>query len=139
MSVTNFNIKGLTQKEVLISKEKYDANKLEYKKENPFLNAFISLVKESMGMLLLVTSSIYFISGNNGDGTFLACAIVLISAISLHQGSRSRNALEKLKTFMKPNCKVVRDEKTVEIKTEELVVRDYILLYSNYFFLYFVF
>lgn len=128
MSVNNYNIKGLNQKEVLISKEKYDANKLEYKKENPFLNAFISLVKESMGMLLLVTSCIYFISGNSGDGTFLACAIVLISAISLHQDSRSRNALEKLKTFTQSNCKEVRVEKTVEIKTKELVVGDYILL-----------
>jgi len=128
MSVTNFNIKGLTQKEVLISREKYGANKLEYKKENPFLNAFISLVKEPMVMLLLVTSSIYFISGNSGDGTFLACAIVLISAISLYQDSRSRNALEKLKNFTQPNCNVVRDGKTIEIKTEELVVGDYLIV-----------
>ncbi|MDD3721422.1 MAG: cation-translocating P-type ATPase [Lutibacter sp.] len=128
MSVSNFNIKGLTQKEVLISREKYGANKLEFKKENPFLNALISLVKEPMVLLLLVTSSIYFISGNSGDGIFLACAIVLISAISLHQDSRSRNALEKLKTFTQPNCNVVRDGKTVEIKTEDLVVGDSLIV-----------
>ncbi|MDO9594099.1 MAG: cation-translocating P-type ATPase [Lutibacter sp.] len=128
MSVTNFNIKGLTQKEVLISRENFGANKLEYKKENPFLNTFLSLVKEPMVILLLVTSSIYFISGNSGDGTFLACAIVLISAISLYQDSRSRNALEKLKTFTQPNCNVVRDGKTVEIKTEDLVVGDSLIV-----------
>ncbi len=128
MPVSNFNIKGLTQKEVLISREKYGANKLEYKKENPFINAFISLVKEPMVVLLLVTSSIYFISGNSGDGIFLAGAIVLISAISLHQDSRSRNALEKLETFTQPNCNVVRDGKTVEIKTEELVVGDSLIV-----------
>lgn len=128
MSVSNFNIKGLSQKEMLISREKYGENKLKYKKENPFLNAIISLVKEPMVMLLLVTSVIYFISGNSGDGIFLACAIVLISAISLYQDSRSRNALEKLKTFIQPNCNVIRDGKAVEIRTEELVVGDSLIV-----------
>ncbi len=128
MPISKFKIKGLSQKEVLISREKYGTNKLEYKKENPFLNALISLVKEPMVMLLLVTSSIYFISGNSGDGIFLACAIVLISTISLYQDSRSRNALEKLKTFTQPNCNVVRDGKPIEIKTEELVVGDSLIV-----------
>lgn len=95
MSVNNFSIKGLTQKEVIASREKHGANKVEYKKENEFLNAIKSLLKEPMVILLLVTSSIYFISGNTGDGIFLAFAIVLISVISLYQESRSRNALDK--------------------------------------------
>jgi Ca2+-transporting ATPase len=77
-----------------------------------------------MVVLLLVTSSIYFVSGNTGDGIFLASAIVLVSAISLYQDSRSRNALEKLKSFTQPWCKVIRNGEMKEIKSEDLVVGD---------------
>lgn len=128
MSVNNFNIKGLTQKQVLYAREKYGQNKVTHKKENEFLNALKNLVKEPMVLLLLVTSSIYFISGNIGDGIFLAGAIMLVTAISLFQDSRSRNALEKLKTFTQPNCKVVRNGEILDIKSEELVVGDSLLV-----------
>src|SRR5436190_10000313 len=109
MSANNFNIKGLTHEQVLQSRGKYGANRLDYKKENWLLDALKSLAKEPMVILLFVASSVYFISGNTGDGIFLASAIVLVAGISLHQDSRSRNALEKLKTLTQPHCTVIRD------------------------------
>lgn len=124
MSFDNHNIKGLSQDQVLEAKEKYGNNTLNFKNENGLLFALKNLVKEPMIILLLVTSSIYFVTGNTGDGIFLACAIVLVSAISLFQETRSRNALEKLKLYTLPKCKVVRDGKVIEIKSEELVVGD---------------
>ena len=128
MSVNNFNIKGLTNEQVLDAREKYGHNRLTYKKENGFFDAIKSLAKEPMVILLLVASSIYFVSGNIGDGIFLASAIVLVSVISLSQDSRSRNALEKLKNFTEPNCKVIRNEKVEEIKSEDLVVGDSLMV-----------
>jgi P-type Ca2+ transporter type 2C len=124
MSSDNFNIQGLTNEEVLRAREQYGYNRLDYKKDNSFFDAVKSLVKEPMVVLLLVAASIYFISGDIGDGTFLASAIVLVAAISLYQDSRSRNALEKLKNFTQPTCKVIRDGTVVEIKSEELVYGD---------------
>src|ERR1035437_480804 len=102
MPANNFNIKGLTNEQVLEAREKFGRNQLNYKKENGLLDALKTLAKEPMVILLLVASSIYFISGKTGDGIFLTCAIVLVSAISLYQDSRSRNALEKLKDFTQP-------------------------------------
>ena len=128
MTPDTFNIKGLTDEEVLNARKKYGYNRLQYKKENGFIDAVKSLIKEPMVVLLFITSSIYFISGNVGDGIFLAAAIVLVSAISLYQDSRSRNALEKLKTFTKPNCNVIRNGMVVEIKTEDLVVGDSLMV-----------
>lgn len=106
MSAHTFNIHGLTNQQVIDAREKFGRNQLEYKKENGLWEAVKSLVKEPMVILLLTASSIYFISGDVSDGLFLAAAIVLVSAISLYQDSRSRNALEKLKDFTKPTCKV---------------------------------
>jgi P-type Ca2+ transporter type 2C len=122
------DIKGLSAAQVIIAREKHGQNKLQYKKENGFLDALKSLAKEPMLILLLVASSIYFISGDTGDGIFMLSAIILVSTISLYQDSRSRNALEKLKNFTQPHCKVIRNGEVVEIKSEELVVGDSLMV-----------
>ncbi len=124
MSVKNYDVKGLTRNQVREAREKYGQNVLNFKKESGFLYATKNLVKEPMVILLLVTSSIYFLTGNIGDGIFLALAIVLVSAISLYQDSRSREALEKLKIYTQPDCKVIREGKITKIKSTELVVGD---------------
>ncbi|WP_158847872.1 cation-translocating P-type ATPase [Algibacter sp. L1A34] len=124
MAIENYNIKGLTDSEVLEAREKYGQNILNFKKESGFIYAIKNIIKEPMVILLLVTSTIYFITGNFGDGVFLAVAIVLVATISLYQDSRSRNALEKLKIYTQPNCKVIRVGKVIEINSEELVVGD---------------
>ncbi|MCL5129872.1 cation-translocating P-type ATPase [Algibacter sp. L4_22] len=124
MAIENYNIKGLTDSEVLEAREKYGQNILNFKKESGFIYAIKNIIKEPMVILLLVTSTIYFITGNFGDGLFLAVAIVLVATISLYQDSRSRNALEKLKIYTQPNCKVIRAGKVIEINSEELVIGD---------------
>ncbi len=128
MSIANFNVKGLTTEEVLLSRKKYGRNELHYKKENAFFKLITSLIKEPMVILLLVTSSIYFIVGDIGDGIFLAAAILLVSAISLYQDSRSRNALEKLKIISQPHCNVIRNGKVEKIPIEDVVIGDSLMV-----------
>lgn len=124
MAADNYNIPGLSDEQVLLAREKSGKNKLDYKKENVFIDTLKGIVKEPMTILLLVAASIYFISGKSGDGIFLVAAILFIVSISLYQDSRSRNALEKLKAFTQPNCKVIRNGRIEEIKSEDLVVGD---------------
>jgi len=133
MSSTNFNQSGLTSEQVLQARDKHGDNQLNYKKENGFLDAVKSIAKEPMVLLLLIASIIYFISGKNGDGIFLSSAIILVSAISLYQDSRSRNALEKLKNFTQAKCKVIRNNETIEINSEELVIGDYLIVEEGTF------
>ena len=128
MSVQNFNIKGLTSEEVIRSREKFGINRLNFKKVNPITTAVKGLIKEPMVILLLVASIIYFSTGNIGDGVFLAIAIVLVSTISLYQDSKSRSAIEKLKKISQPNCKVIRDDIVSEIKSEEVVLGDSLMV-----------
>ena len=128
MAVNNFNIKGLTNEQVIRSRSQYGNNTLNQKKENRFSDAIKSLAKEPMVVLLLVAATIYFITGNKGDGIFLASAIVLVSVISLYQDSRSRKALANLKEFTQNNAKVIRDGEVVLIKSEELVPGDALLV-----------
>ena len=89
MPANNFNVQGLTNEQVIAARQQHGLNRLDYKKENGFIDAIKSLAKEPMVILLLVASSIYFISGKTGDGIFMASAIVLVAGISLYQISEA--------------------------------------------------
>lgn len=128
MKDNNTTIKGLDDAAVLAARAKFGSNKIEFKKENAVLEVIKSIAKEPMVLILLLASSIYFISGDISDGIFLSVSIVLIVAISLYQDSRSRNALEKLKTFTQAQSKVIRNGETISIASGELVIGDYIVV-----------
>ncbi len=123
-----FNIKGLSAEEVLHARAQHGHNALDFKKEHGFLQAVVSLLKEPMVLLLFLAATIYLISGNTGDAVFMAAAIVLVSAISLYQDSRSRNALAQLKALSQPHCKVIRDGAVQEINSDELVIGDCMMI-----------
>ena len=128
MPANNFNIKGLTNEQVIHARETYGENKLDYKQENYVLDAIKKLAQEPMIVLLFVASLIYLISGKTGDAIFLASAIILVSIISLFQDSRSRNALQKLKKLSQAHCKVIRNGNIEEIQSEDLVVGDSLIV-----------
>ncbi len=128
MHVNNSNVKGLTNEQVIEARERYGSNSISFKKENGIIDAVKSLIKDPMVVLLLVTSLIYLISGKTGDAIFLAAAIVLVATISLIQDSRSRNAIEKLKVFTHPFCKVIRNGRVEEIKSIDLVMGDSLMI-----------
>ena len=122
MASNNFNRLGLTSDQVIQARERFGQNKLNYKKENGFIDTVKRISKDPMIILLLVASSIYFISGKIGDGIFLTAAIVFQTSLSLYQYTRSKNALEKLKDLSQPKCKVIRNGNIEEIKSEDIVI-----------------
>lgn len=124
----DFGINGLTDQQVEASKNEHGTNSLNYKKENSFIDALKSIAKEPMVILLLIASCIYFISGNWGDGFFLATAIVLVGSISLYQDSRSRKALENLRNLTHPKSKVIRNAQVIEIDSEDIVIGDFLMV-----------
>ncbi|MBX2957663.1 MAG: cation-translocating P-type ATPase [Cyclobacteriaceae bacterium] len=124
----NFNQHGLKPNEVEESRTRNGKNVLDQTGETGFLIALKGLFVEPMFLLLLAASTIYFISGEIGDGIFMASAIVLVAAISLYQEARSRNALSALRTLTRPNCKVIRDGSVMEIRSEEIVLGDIMMV-----------
>lgn len=127
MQSAPIKLKGLSEEEVSRSRQDFGNNALYFKKENAFWKALKQLLSEPMVLLLLATSSIYFIVGEYGDGIFLAVAIILVSAISLFQDSRSKKALDKLKNISQPLCQVIRNSLTIQIRIEDVVVGDLLM------------
>jgi Ca2+-transporting ATPase len=128
MKEVNSTLSGLNDEEVIASRKQFGANTQVTEGKNAFISALKDVIKEPMFILLVAASTIYFITGNITDGVFMALAIVLVSAISLYQDSRSRNALAALKLLTQPRCKVVRNGNTVEISIEDIVIDDFMLI-----------
>ncbi len=120
---SEYGIQGLSTEQVLEARVKYGINEV-FHEEHHVLTALKGILKDPMLVILLVAAMLYFISGKMGDGIFMTSAIFLVAGISLYQQSRSRNALSALKTLTKPICKVIRDRKIIEIKREEIVMGD---------------
>jgi P-type Ca2+ transporter type 2C len=128
MPLPDNEINGLTDQEVITARKQKGANVQDFKKNYGLITALKDVVTEPMFILLLVASAIYFITGNFSDGIFMASAIVIVSAISLYQDSRSRNAIASLKLLTRPHSKVIRNGKTVDINTDEIVTGDYMIV-----------
>jgi Ca2+-transporting ATPase len=126
MKESNRSLQGLSNEEVIQSRKINGINSLEHQDKNLFLVSLIEMVKEPMFLLLATATSVYFITGDYGNGIFMAVAIILVSTISLYQESRSRNAIELLKKLSQPKSKVIRNGEIIEIPSEEIVLGDFI-------------
>ncbi|MBN8642465.1 MAG: cation-translocating P-type ATPase [Flavobacteriales bacterium] len=133
MSEFKPSITGLSNQEVLSSRKTGGSNSLEHQEKNHFLNSLLEMVKDPMFLLLVAAASIYYISGDLGDGIFMTFAIFLVAAISLFQESRSRNAIDALKKMSQPKSKVIRNGELIEIQSEEIVLGDCIQIEEGSF------
>lgn len=124
MDELNAKIEGLSNEQVALSADKYGYNQQRFKKKAGFFSLLWEIVTEPMFILLVLASTIYFVTGNKNDGLFMAAAIVFVSAISIFQDLRSRNAIEALGALTRPKSKVIRNGVTQEINSEEMVVGD---------------
>jgi len=128
MSKLPLDIKGLTDQQVLLSRKEHGDNELDQSSKSPFIAALMETLKEPMLILLFAAGILYLISGNKSDAIFMLSAIVLVSAISLYQDSRSRNALAALKQLSQPQTKVIRNGIISSIVSKDVVVEDAIIV-----------
>ncbi|HSN09372.1 MAG TPA: cation-translocating P-type ATPase [Hanamia sp.] len=128
MSKLPIDIKGLSNEQVLLSRKQHGENELDQSSKSPFIAALLDTLKEPMLILLFAAGILYLISGDKGDAIFMLSAIVLVSAISLYQDSRSRHALAALKQLSQPQTKVIRNGIISSIPSKEVVVDDSIIV-----------
>ena len=126
MAHSNPSLRGLSSEEVLQSRKKYGYNSIDHQDKNNFLISIIEILKEPMFLLLLAAASLYFITGEYGNGIFMVIAIIFVYSISMYQESKSRNAIEELKKLTQPKSKVIRNGEIIEVPSEEIVLGDLI-------------
>ncbi len=128
MSKLPIDIKGLNDEQVLLSRQKHGVNELDQSSRSPFIAALLDTLKEPMLILLFAAAILYLISGKRSDAIFMLSAIVLVSAISLYQDSKSRNALAALKQLSQPQTKVIRNGIISSVASKDVVADDAIIV-----------
>lgn len=130
---TNINI-GLTDEEAKKRLEKCGLNKLEDKKKESIFIRFIKQFNDFMIIILIIASIISAImarlEGNNEYiDSIIIIAIVAFNAImGLVQESKAEKSLEALKKMSAPVAKVKRSGKITNIRSEEVVPGDILIL-----------
>lgn len=93
-----------------------------------FIAILRNVVLEPMFLLLIAACLLYFILGDIAEGITMLAAMLLVSAISVYQETKSSKALEALKKYTSPKVVVIRNSLEETISTEELVPGDVLLL-----------
>lgn len=130
---------GLTNDEAGQRLLKYGPNKLPEKKKTPLFLVFLQQFNDPMIFILLaaallsVAISIYN-TIHSGEAFDFADPIIIMGVCVLNaiigtvQENKAEKSLEALKKMSSPTCVVRRDGKLVELKAEELVPGDIVVL-----------
>ncbi len=130
---------GLSTEEAGQRIAQYGLNKLAEKKKKPLILVFLSNFNDPMifiliaAALLSVAISIYNTVRNGeafdfADPVIIMGVCVLNAIIGTVQENKAEKSLEALKRMSSPTCVVRRDGKLVELKAEELVPGDIVIL-----------
>lgn len=143
---------GLSKEEAEKRLREYGLNKIEEKKNSSFLIKLLKQFTEPMVIVLLIAAlislTIFIVNGiinihdgfsfmisKEGKGNteyidgIVILAIILVNAfIGAIQEQKAEQSLEALKKLSAPICKVKRDGKILQIRSEEVVIGDLVIL-----------
>lgn len=129
-------MKGLNDKEVVESRKKFGSNEIKNKKRNTFLGLLIESLGDPIIRILLIAlgiKTVFLLKEFDWYETIgIVIAIFLASFISSISEYGSEKAFDKLQEeSSKIRCRVKRNNKIIEIKIDEVVVNDIVILESG--------
>lgn len=126
---------GLTQAEASKRLEANGKNKLAEGKKESLIHKFLKQLADPMIIILIaaaVISAVTAAIGGEGEGyadVIIIMVVVLINAVlGVYQESKAEKAIEALQEIAAATSKVIRDGKLQDIRSEDLVVGDVVVL-----------
>ncbi|MCE5196688.1 MAG: cation-translocating P-type ATPase [Negativicutes bacterium] len=133
LQYVNATEQGLTSQEALRRQEEQGKNKLREAEKETFLQRFLGQMSDPMILILLAAAAISgvtsFYSGESMADVFIILTVVIINAtLGVYQESKAEKAIEALQAMSAAMSKVLRDGQITELKSEDLVVGDIVML-----------
>lgn len=133
LSSLKSSYEGISEEESKIRLKENGLNKLEEGKKTPLIVKFLKELTNPMIIILIVAAIVSGITAAYANESFadvfIIFAVVVINGIlGVYQENKSEKAIEALQDMTASTCKVIRNNKQVIIKSEELVPGDLILL-----------
>ncbi len=126
---STFNVEtGLTDNEVLESKEKYGENELEEKGSRSMWLRLLDQFKDTMILVLLGAAIISYFLGDKTEAMIIVAIVVLNALIGFSQENSAENSLKALQEMSSPNSKVMRNGIEMVIPSKDIVRGDLLIL-----------
>ncbi len=125
--------RGLAAAEAEKRLEANGKNKLKAAKKDSLIKRFFMQMADPMILILLAAAAISAVTsvyeGEAPTDVFIILFVVIVNAVlGVYQESKAEKAIEALQEMSAATSKVLRDGEVVQIKSEELVVGDVVLL-----------
>ena len=124
-------IKGLDDKEVKNRLKKYGKNELPKGKKESIFKIILNELLNPLEIILIIATFFSFIIGETIDAIVLLIIIDVDVVIGAFEEFKAKKDAESLINMIKVKTKVIRDNKTIEVDSSELVIGDIILLESG--------
>ncbi|MEX0960118.1 MAG: HAD-IC family P-type ATPase, partial [Burkholderiales bacterium] len=119
---------GLSDDKVGPRRERFGANRLTPQSRRTALTRFFSQFNNLFIYLLLVAGALAAALGERVDSAVIFAVVLIIAIIGFVQEGRAERALEAVRGMLTSKARVIRGGKRSEIRAEELVPGDLVLL-----------
>lgn len=119
---------GLTDAQVKERQAQYGPNVLEAKKHTTLLQKFIAQFKDLMIVILMVAALVAMFAGEVSDALIIFLVVILNAVFGVFQEAKAENAIDALQEMTTPYSRVRRNGKILQVKSDELVPGDIVLL-----------
>lgn len=119
---------GLTEQEVSQSLEKYGKNVFFEEPKFALLKLLLKLVLTPINGILLVSSSLAFVFGEQRDAVIIFFMVLLSVGLDFFQEYKSNNAAKKLNSKIARKTEVIRDSQKLQISVQDIVPGDLVVL-----------
>ncbi|WP_010246171.1 calcium-translocating P-type ATPase, PMCA-type [Acetivibrio cellulolyticus] len=108
--------------------EKYGRNKLDEGKKKSVLVKFLEQLKDPMIIVLIAAAVVSGALGEIADAVIIMIVVVVNSILGVVQEGKAEKAIEALQKMSSPFTKVRRNGQVMQVKSDEIVPGDVILL-----------
>ena len=119
---------GISSNEANSRIQKYGKNELQEGKRKSFFARLVDQFKDPMIIILLAASVVSIVAKEVTDALIIIAIVVVNAVLSLSQEGKAEEAIASLKKMSSPNARVIRNGKTIELPSPELVPGDIVLL-----------
>lgn len=119
---------GLSDEEAKARLEKYGENVLKEGEKRTVLGMFVDQFKNLMIVILIIAAIIAGFMNEITDSIIILVVILINAILGVLQEQKAEKALAALKKMSAPHARVIRNNSLKEIKAEEIVPGDIVLL-----------
>lgn len=122
---------GLTTKEAEEKLQEFGKNEIETEEKISALGIFLSQFPTLLNGILATAGVLSIVIHDALDGVFIFTILLVNGIVGFIQEYNAEKSLEKLKDFITPTARVIRDGKEIQIPTNSIVPGDIIKLFEG--------